>query len=207
MRMLLWFGLLMTSAAVAAEPFEVTARMPDDVLRVNRRYVMTIEARLGEDYQRTGVGVAQPLLQINLPPCVELTDRELTTERELKKNNFLAAPFEMLLQERVTEIPFKLTRDPQPGETIGLNVLAYVRRRDDGAERFVRRRYEISPAKDAVATVVADNTNWRWGRGDALNIGDKLPPLELPRSDGSTFSLATLLGKQRFILTTYRAHW
>lgn len=145
-------------------------------------------------------------LQIDAPPSVKLVGDEPTTHRELARNDLVQEPWERLLKELPARVAFELVAEPAADETIGLNLIAYVR--PEGEEPFfLRRRLEL-PVEAGVDAVEADAKVSSWGKDPALaRIGSKAPDFVLPRGDGTEVRLGELLGKGNVIVTTYRAHW
>lgn len=153
-------------------------------------------------------GTPAPMIQLDVPASVRLTGRHLKTFRELSRNEFIQEPYEMLLQEQTTQIPFEIVGEPKSGDSIGVNVLAYIRPGGDGSkDYFLRRRYEIPVAVDGEGEEVAA-TKSDWGTDEKLlQLGDKVSNFTLPRPDGTSFSLSEYIGKKNIIVSTYRAHW
>lgn len=147
-----------------------------------------------------------PILQLDVPACVELSGERLTTYEELMRNEFLEAPFEHLLKGPTTRVELVLKSAPAEGETIGLVFTGYTKG-GDGRPAFFRRRLELPLAPGAEA-VRGDDRDSSWGDDDLLlQIGDPVVPFELPRPDGSLASLDPYLGAKNVIVTTFRAHW
>ncbi|MCO6435574.1 MAG: hypothetical protein J5J06_00625 [Phycisphaerae bacterium] len=202
-------GLLCTLmaplAAIPPDALSVSARMDAPSLEVGQTYTIQLDAEFAKGVSAADAGIPAPILQIDVPTSAELAGKVLATQDELRKNEFLQAPYERLLKELPARVEFKLTREPASNEHFALNVIAYLAD-DEGNSRFVRKRLTLPLAGSGEATP-ADPTTSTWGRGDTLQIGDRVEPFTLPRADGSKLSLDGYLGKKNIIVTTYRAHW
>lgn len=214
--------LLLTALASVQEPMPpATARGPADAVRVTAR----IAARDGVERLAVGEehalvlevdwagasagesGVPAPILQIDVPPSVELVGEELTTYDQLKRNEFLMEPWERLVERFPATIRFRLVAEPAADETIGLVVLAYVSTEPGVDDAFLRRRVELPVQAGAVARP-GDDADSSWGPDEELYaIGDRVEPFDLPRADGTRLDLSQRLGAGNVIVTTYRAHW
>ena len=153
-------------------------------------------------------GAPAPFIQLDVPDSIRLTGRHLKTHRELANNEFLQEPYEQLLEESPGFIPFEVVAAPKAGETIGINVLAYIRPGGDGSsDYFLRKRFEVPVELDGEGEEVAA-TNSNWGTDETLlQIGKKAPAFQLPTHDGGELDLGVHLGKKNVIVTTHRAHW
>ena len=163
----------------------------------------------------SGAGLPAPLCQLDLPECVELSGKKLTSLYSLSRNDFLQEPWERVLKTLPARIPFTLTALPAEGETIGVNFVTYYGKRVDGEgtdeprelSRFLRRRLEVELAPGAEGRR-GDDTNSRWGIDEAaLQIGDEAQRVSLPRADGTLLDLGEVIGEGNVIVTTYRAEW
>ena len=189
------------------EAVRVSAYLDADELEVGEEYSIQLELTLPASMDATKAGAPAPFLQLDIPPSVKLVGKELTAYRELASNEFLHEPYERLLKEKSVEILFELIAEPKAGEQIGLNVLGYVRTDDETDDFFFRRRLELPlvALADAVPAKIAKSD---WGTDDKLlQIGQKAEAFSLPLADGTKFDLASVLGKKKVIVTTYRAHW
>ncbi len=185
---------------------EVAAVIEADSLTVGGEYSVLIDVFWPEGVAANEVGMPAPIVQFDVPDSVKLGGRYLTTYRELAGNEFLQEPYEHLLEENPARFPFELVSEPKPGETLGINFLAYVQDAD-GEDHFVRRRYEL-PLEGGAFAELGDPSVTTWGDDAAqLNVGDEALPFVLPRADGSTLALEDVLGKKNIIITTYRAYW
>lgn len=205
--MLISIAAALATVTVPQEEVSITARLDATELVVGGSYEVHVEVRFPEAIVASEAGAPAPFLQLDVPASVKLTGRALTTYKELAANEFIAEPYELLLEAETTAIPFELLAAPAPGESLGLNVLAYVSR-DDGSEpTFLRRRLELAIAPGAAATE-GDPTNSNWGRDEQLlQIGDKLEAFALPDADGIEVDVGEWIGAQKLVLSTYRAHW
>ena len=203
--------------AVASPPpadvFEVSITLDAEELKPRGEYEILVEVAVKEGWSATDSGMPQPILQIKTPRSVVLDGDPLTTLKELSRNEFLQAPFEMLIEERSTRIAFTLKRGRRAGDAIFFNLLAYVSRLEDaeadGAASdgwLIRQRYELPLEANATATLVPNDSS-AWGKAGELQLGDKAANFKLPRADGSKVSLKDYRGEKNVVVTTYRAHW
>jgi hypothetical protein len=188
-------------------PLHVEATLPAETLAVGEAYDAALRVTLDDGWSAATAGIPAPILQIDVPACVELEGKVLTERRELAKNEFLDAPFERMLETGDNAIRFRLVSQPQAGDVIALNVVAYVREGDDEEAWFIRRRLHL-PVEAGATAVEADAGDTTWGgERDTLHVGDAADAFTLPRADGSTISLGDYRGKKNVIVTTYRAFW
>jgi len=189
----------------------VTASLPAPTLVVGQQYEVVLRMELGEGWSASQAGIPSAILQIDAPDSIDLVGKKLTTYDQLKRNEFLEEPWERLMDGSEQRIRFTLLSEPAEGETIGLNVVAYLadtRPRDDEPELvFVRRRVDLPIAAGARAESATESRRSNWGVNGTLQIGDAAEPFVLPRADGSTLALADRLGTAPLIVTTYRAYW
>lgn len=198
---------ILMAALTPPDTTSFQATLPAESLSVGTSYSIQLDIQFPEAVVASAAGAPAPFLQIDVPPSVKLEGRYLTTHKELSKNEFIAEPFERLLKDPQAKIPFELIAEPQPGETIGLNLVAYLSAADGSAPSFVRQRIELPVAAGAKA-VPAKEPKSNWGTDKRLlQIGDKLEPFALPMADGSEFQVGELIGKQNLLITTYRAQW
>lgn len=208
---LLAIGLLSAGAPSVqterAGTVEIYAYIDAEELTVGGEYAFVIGVSLPGGSTASESGSPAPFLQLDIPASIELTETHLTTYDELAANEFLQEPFERLLDIEEVSIPFKLVADPKPGESIGLNVLAYIRPGKIEDEYFLRRRLEL-PVTAGAEAVEGDATNSKWGVDKALlQIGDTAPSFALPDAYGNIVALDEFLGSQNIVVSTYRAHW
>ena len=194
------------AAATPGEALSVTARIDADSLVAGQEYDIVIDWNVAEGLSPGDAGMPAPILQIEPTRAIQLTGKFLKSYRDLQKNEFLQAPYERLLKESPARIGFKFRKQPGDGESIGLNIVAYLGSEESGDARFVRRRLQLQIAPNASATAV-EPTNSKWGKHRLLKIGDKAAGFKLPAADGETVSLRQYRGKKNVIVTTYRAHW
>lgn len=199
--------LLVAGAQPPADVVTVNAELAADELRVGRTYEIVLRVAVADGWSASKAGVPAPLLQIDVPPSVELSGRVLTEHKELSKNEFLQAPFERLLKEREQRIEFKLTRDPHPDEGIGLNIMTYVAQDPTKDSFFVRRRIVVPLAARAKG-VARPPTDSSWGIDrELLQIGDVASDFSLPKAFDPPIGLSNYLGQKNVIVMTYRAYW
>jgi hypothetical protein len=146
------------------------------------------------------------MVEIEVPASVELSGKVLESFDELKKNEFLRAPFERLLQKPQTSIGFRLTSPPAKDARIEFNFLAYVSK--DPAENgwFVRKRLALPIVAGATAVEVSPRVS-RAGASDTLQLGDEASSFELPEAEGDFVEFDQYLYERNIIVTTYRAFW
>ena len=194
------------TAATPDAAFSVSAKIDASTLVKGEHYDVVIDWQVAGGFSSAGAGIPAPILQIDAPRAIQLDGKVLRGRRELSQNEFLQAPYERLLKESPARIRFKLRKEPNNDDIIGLNILAYIGSEESGEARFVRRRLELRLAPNASATDAA-SPNSRWGRNDLLKIGDKAAGFKLPKADGTMLALKHYRGKKNVIVTTYRAHW
>ena len=185
----------------------VSATLDAKSLIVGEQYEIHLTISLGEGWSASAAGLPKPILEIDVPESVQLSGEVLSDYRELSENEFLQAPYERLIEVGSSVVEFTLTSEPNEGDRISLNIIAYVRHGEDENAFFVRKRLEL-PLQPGATAQPGDSSNSNWGDdGSGLQIGDHAKPFALPRADGSTVTLDDYLGKTNIILTTYRAHW
>ncbi len=190
-------------SALAEEPaVKLTASMPSSIEGVVE---MTVSVEIGDGWSASEAGLPKPLLQLDPGEGAALEGKVLEG-RAQARNDYLFAPFERMIDAGSSQIPLRVV---SPGETIGVNLVAYVRKEGEEAARFVRRRVDLPLVAGSTASSSTPSTNSRWGPAGerALSIGEKAPDFELPRADGTTVHLSDYKGKHDVIITTYRAHW
>ena len=199
-------AVLAGSSAAPKDVLNVSGSIPAESLTVGESYELHLEWVLKEGWSATDSGIPKPILQIEVPDSVKLAGQVLTEHRELAANEFLQEPFERLLDSNPASIKFELTKEPGDQDAIEFSVLAYVTDKPGEDGWFLRQRYTI-PVTANAAAVASDPENSQWGQGGVLQIGDEAPSFELPRADGSMFSLDDHLFNSNIIVTTYRAFW
>ncbi len=199
-------ALLLTALTAATPDIGVTANIRAGKLSPGREYKISLTIDLPEGLATKGSGVPAPLLQIEVPDCVELTGKHLTTYKQLASNEFLQAPYELLLKRKKTFIGFKLLKQPTPGDAINLNIVAYVSDSSGDKAHFIRKRFALPVAAGATATPV-DTINSHWGTQDLLDIGDVADDFTLPSLTTGNATLSQYRGKKNVVITTYRAYW
>ena len=135
-----------------------------------------------------------------------LEGKVLTEYRDLAKNEFVREPFERMIDPGKTEIGFTLLSEPEPGDYLSLNVIAYIKSEAGDDNYYIRRRLDLALQPGAKAKET-DATDTAWGSHDTLVVGDKADDFTLPQYGGTSISLADYRGKKNVIITTYRAHW
>ena len=204
-KLLILVPLLYGSTPGSNDEVTIDARIEADRLEVGQEYEIVLDVRFKTNLSASGAGMPAPILQIQTPQSVRLSGKVLRSYKELSRNEFLQAPFERLIKDAPTRVPFTVVREPAPEDQFSLNVLAYV---SNGKETsFVRRRLTLPVRASATAKEADPNTS-DWGVNKRLlQLGDKAALFELPRADGSTVSLARYLGRKNVVVTTYRAFW
>jgi hypothetical protein len=201
---------LLADAPVVAQTVEPSARLVASELRVGEEYDIVVNLAIPEDLEiPAGERMKHlPMLQIDVPPSVELSGKVLSTHQELARNEFLMEPYERLITKDVSHVKFKVVKKPEASETIGLVVTAFLSSIDGNRSFFLRRRLALPLKPNAVAgTALAENSQWGIDK-ELLNIGDSAPGFSLPRVNGSgNVTIGSFLGKKNIIVTTYRASW
>lgn len=185
----------------------ISATLEADQLAVGSNYEIVLKVEIKEGWSAAAAGVPSPLVQIDVPPSVELSGKVLTSQRELSRNEFLEAPFERLLKSEEEHIGFSLVKAPGAKEQIGLNIMAYVSQDPTVDSFFIRRRFalDVKPRAQAVSVVAAQSD---WGIDKhLLQIGDPAEDFSLPKAFDPPIGLGNYLGQKNIIVTTYRAHW
>lgn len=201
----------LAAAPPADTPMSITATIEGDRLEVGRPASIELRIEIADAWSSAAAGIPRPLVQIGVPSSVTL-EGDVLTGRALMRNEFLQAPFERAVAPGTTTIGFTLDRSPEEHERIAINVVAYLAKDaaaegDDPEVRFVRRRVELPVRAGATATATTMAERSSYDAGGTLQIGDRVPPLELPRADGSTVALADALADGPVVVTTYRAFW
>lgn len=203
---LMGLAVLLLGADSAEAAVGVSARLNASSLEAGGNYEIELGFDVSEGWSASEAGMPHAILQIEVPKSVKLAGEVLKTQRELGKNEYLQAPYELLIEENPTRVAFTLKREPEAGERFSFNVLAYVSREDEEDSWFVRRRLELALSAQAEGAVVSAERS-DWGRGRLLQLGDKASAFTLPRADGSKVSLRGFRGKKNVVVSTYRAHW
>ena len=210
--MLITFVLssMLADASAVAQSVTISAQLDAEELHVGEEYQIAFRLTIPENLEVPAGDRMKhlPILQLDVPPSVELVGKTLSTHRELARNEFLMEPYERVIRDENTRIRFRLVKKPNEDESIGLIVTAFLTSTEEGRSFFLRRRLAL-PMKPNAKAEPASSQNSRWGVDDKLlQIGDKAPEFDLPKVDGSgNVSLGTLLGKKNIVVTTYRASW
>lgn len=204
---LLVLPLLLAAAQPPADVLTVSAELAADQLKVGPTYKLVVRVAIADGWSASKARGPALLLQIDVPPSVKLSGQVLTTYKELRKNEFLQAPFERLLKGREEHIEFQLTQQPEPDEQIGLNIMTYVTQDPTKDSFFVRRRLVV-PVVAGAKGVESAPTDSSWGIDrHLLQIGDVAADFSLPKAFDPPIGLSNYLGQKNIIVTTYRAHW
>lgn len=202
--------LLMASCLVMTEPdsktVQIDASLATDKLTVGQTYQIDLTLTLAEGWTASKSGIPQAFLQIDVPDSVKLEGKVLTEFRELANNEYVREPFERLIDPGKTEIGFTLISEPDSGDSLSLNIIAYIKSEDGDDNYFIRRRLEL-PLHPGAKAMETDATDTAWGIHDTLVVGEMADEFTLPQYGGSSISLADYRGKKNVIITTYRAHW
>lgn len=202
--------LIMASSLVMSEPapntVQIAATLEADELTVGQTYHIDLKLELAAGWTASESGIPKVFLQIDVPDSVTLAGKVLTGYQELSKNEFVREPFERMIEPGRIEIEFTLTSEPKAGETLSLNIIAYIKSEDGDDNYYIRRRFDLALQAGARAKEV-DATDTAWGSHDTLVVGEKADDFTLPQYGGSSISLADYRGKKNVIITTYRAHW
>lgn len=201
------YALALVAGLSGQDSTRISATLPAERLEIGSTYSIQLDIQFPEAVVASKAGAPRPYLQIDVPPSVKLAGKVLTELRELAANELLVHPFERVLSEAKSQIDFELIGEPKAGETIGLNVVAYIEAAEGSKAHFLRRRLELPVAAGAKATESKDRKS-DWGMDkDLLQIGDKVPAFSLPQADGTLLDVGGMIGEENLILTTYRAHW
>ncbi len=193
-------------AAIPQDALDVQAKIRAKKLEKGESYEIVVKAKLDRGLKADGAGMPNPILQVDVPSCIKLDGKVLTDHRELAKNEFLHAPYEVMMDKNVLTIPFTLVDEPGRDDVIGISVAAYVNSKDGSEKSFIRRRVHL-PVAPKSKSEFADAADSSWGTDhNYLQIGDNAADFTLPKADGTKVSLADFKGKH-VIVTTYRAHW
>lgn len=203
---LMGLAVVLLGADSAEEAVHVSARLVGSSLEVGGHYEIEVGFDVSDGWSASEAGMPHAILQIEVPKAAKLDGEVLRTQGELSKNEYLQAPYELLMEENPTRVGFTLKREPEAGERFSFNVLAYVSREGEEDSWFVRRRLELDLSGQAEGVVVSAERS-DWGRGRLLQLGDKASAFTLPRADGSKVSLRGFRGKKNVVVSTYRAHW
>lgn len=183
----------------------ISAQISAEKLNVGATHRIVFDWKTDAGASVSEAGMPAPLIQIEVPKCVELVGEVLESHKALAKNEFLHAPFERALTSDSTTIDFKLLAKPRAGDQVAINFIAYAKS-SDGTSEFIRKRIAIpvAPAAKGAEVEVGDAA---WGKNSFAKIGEKVKPITLPRADGSQLDLGDWIGKSNIIITTYRAYW
>jgi hypothetical protein len=198
--------LLLASLAAASPDLSVSATLEATKLSPGREYAIVVSVSLPGGIGADKAGVPAPLLQLDVPDSIELSGKHIITYNQLARNDFLQMPYEQLLDSPTKSIGFKLLKKPGAGDTINLNVIAYVSDSSGSNMRFVRKRLSLPIKPGAIATPV-DAASSQWGTEDLLQIGMEAPDFRLPKLTRGDATLSQFRGKKNVLITTYRAHW
>ncbi len=207
MMQVLVYSLVLLGSQPPGDVLSISAVLDAQELSVGSRYEIVLKVEIKEGWSAAAAGVPAPLVQIDVPPSVELSGKVLTSQRELSKNEYLQAPFERLLKNEETHIGFSLVSAPGAGAHIGLNIMAYVTQDPTVDSFFIRRRFtlDVKPRARAIGVVAAQSD---WGIDKhLLQIGDPAEDFSLPKAFDPPIGLGNYLGQKNIIVTTYRAHW
>lgn len=203
----------------AGDGFDVTAEMASESLQVGKEHHFTVQihadkaidasfrTQTDEAWQK---GLRKPILQLEVPASVKLvpippSGGAKKTAAE-KINQSLEQPFGRLLTDKTTQIAFQLLSEPQPGDTIGINVVSYAETGNPEEATLIRHRLQMPIAAGAKATKSTVERS-SWGTRDTIAIGDKAPAFDLPTGDGKRLKLTEYIGSKPIFLLTYRASW
>lgn len=210
MNALLLAGVLLV-AVPPNDAVTVNAKLPADTLEVGKTYTFDVSVAVNPgwsiDDATVGQKVMKPILQIDAPPGITLAGDAPADARALAKNEFLQAPYELLVTHDPEQIAFTLNAAPAADQPIRFNVLTYVSADPKQNAYLIRRRFELPLSPNAEAKQI-DPVPSDWGKGDELQLGQAAPNFELPRlTDDSMLKLSDYIGKKIVIVTTYRAFW
>lgn len=196
---------LLLGGAPPAEAMKVTASIDAESLEVGKEYALVVQTSFAQGVSASGAGIPLPLIQLQVPASVKLVGKELTSLKELSKNEFLHAPYERVMRGHEDRIKFTVMAAARPGDAFAINVMAYVSDESANDAWFIRRRLNV-PLSPGAESREADANDTNWGVDQTLKIGDTAADFSLPQADGATISLSDFRGKY-VVASTYRAHW
>lgn len=185
---------------------EISAHFVRKKLTVGAEHRMEVSMDLAEGWSCTNSGMRSARLQFDVPESIELSGQVLSDFRLLSRNEFVMEPFEREIQPGTTTVKFKLTKSPSEGESIGINIVAYLTQEGSEEHHYFRRRIEL-PLMAGAESSEADAANTKWGLHDTLLVGDAADDFTLPQFGGTEITLSDYLGEKNVIVTTYRAFW
>jgi hypothetical protein len=193
---LVWLSA--AAMASASSPLNVSARIDAS----GSTAAIIVEYTWADGF--VGEQIKTPIVQVAVPKGAKLKGDVLSGRRALSRNEFMRAPYEVVLKESPTRIEFEVVSTPADGAKFELNILAYAS--GSAGHRFVRHRLAV-PFGPGAKSTATESTRSTWGDDTTLQLGDPAAAFSLSSSDGSTVNLADYLGKKNIIVTTYRAHW
>jgi len=193
------------AGSAAAEGVTMTVTLPPGDLASGTVITATVSIEL-DGLSALGGSAPTTLLQLDVPPSVQLEGRVIDDPRQLQRNEFVEEPYERQFDPAGGEVAFRLTGTPAPGERLGVSVLLFLED-EDGGRTFVRRRVDLPLTGGTSRTTSSPATDSGWGRNRTLEIGQRATAHDLPRADGTTLELDELLGQRPIVITTYRAFW
>ena len=207
MKVVLLLSAILLGSPPPAETMKISAQLAADELQIGPEYEIVLRVSTQQGWSASKSGVPAPVLQLDVPASVQLVGKVLTAHKELRKNEFLQAPFERLLKNPEERIKFKLVSKPEADERIALNVLAYVSEDPATNVYLIRRRLVLPLTPHAVATE-SDASKSDWGPDqELLQIGQPAADFNLPKAYDPPLSLGQYLGAKKVVVTTYRAFW
>lgn len=184
---------------------KLQVRMADAALAVGAESSFTVQIELAEGWS-SNQNRLSPIVQIDVPPSVQLEGRVLEDRRQLASNEYLRAPYEQIVEDGSLTVNFTLQKKPTEGEAIHVNVLAYLSQDPKVNSWFLRRRLSL-PLEAGASAKVADWSQSNWGDGEILQLMDEAVSFALPRADDSLVDMEEYLYDKHILVTTYRAHW
>lgn len=196
------------SSAPEALDFDLAVRLAAAELRPGETYELTLDVRLPEGVLATAAGTPGPVLQLDVPPSIELVGKDLWSAQALATNNHLRAPYERIVPLGASTVEFVLRAEPATDERIGVNVVAYLSDVQRERQRFVRHRVELPVAALATSVPVEGVSDWSPDEL-LLQLGDRVPEVLLWNSpdEDALVSLERERGTGWSVISTYRAHW
>lgn len=200
-------ALVSLTAASSGDLMTVAATMQEAALTAGSEQSFTVTINLADGWSSSTAGIPKMFLQLDVPDSVELSGKKIEDFRALARNEFVAEPWERLVDPGTIDVGFTLTGTPNADDQIAVNVVGYLRKGEDGPARFARQRI-ILPVKSGADGTAGDagTTNWS-GAMAGLQVGDTADQFGLPRADGSLVQLKDYQGASNVIVTTYRAFW
>lgn len=165
-----------------------------------------------------GSGLPGFIVQVDPPAGVQLTGKQVTSFEDLRGNEFLMEPWERLAETGDVTIDATMSGDVDATATVGIIVTGYLASLPGEDDVFVRQRLEVRPSDGAISRP-GDSSDSTWGPAQGqidaddgapnpvLAIGDRAATFILPALAGGNCDVGALIGREPFVLVTYRGFW